>query len=642
MRKGNLRKTISAVLSFLLVLSMCFITMPGEVKAAGAQITITPDKQELVRGDTLTVTVSFSGNTEVYGMDCGITYNASSLKLKNITEGSACSIGYSSSSELDANPAKMIIAATKLIPDGTIMILEFEVLADAPVGNTGIGSSITLSNENAEPSSCNVVNNASNVQVTVPVTGITLDRTTLDMEKGNTQQLTATITPPDTGSTVTWTTSDPAVATITDDGTVTAIGGGTATITASAGGQSAACTVNVNVPLTGIKIKDAADSVSRGNTLPLSAELEPVDATVNPKAVEWSSSDPTIASVDPATGLVTGLKEGTTKITVTTKTTPSFSAEKEITVTENHATDDFGKKIVFKKLPGTFYKGTAVNMRELLNLDDVAANDHITDTFKITWSSSDEKVASIDANGVATGLKEGKTTIKAMITAEDASGNQTASFEVETETEVVAVPLKSIVFNKEIKSMKAGTTETLVIVYNPENTTDLKEVEWSSSDTTVLTVDQNGKITALKAGTAKITATSKVDKLISCSCEITVTASGSDTKPNTKPNPDSKPGNSTNTRPGTNVNTKPGNNGADNTKPGNNGADNTKPGNNGADNTKPGNNRTDNVNGASGDSNANKAPRTGDSADIVLFGVLAMASAAGIAAFSQKKRTTKR
>ena len=86
------------------------------------------------------------------------------------------------------------------------------------------------------------------------------------------------------------------------------------------------------------------------------------------------------------------------------------------------------------------------------------------------------------------------------------------------EMEVKEIPLDSIAFDKVIKEMVVGTEETLTIIYNPDNTTDLKDVVWASSDPAILSVE-NGRVKALKAGEAEITATVGEKK---ASCKITV------------------------------------------------------------------------------------------------------------------------
>lgn len=165
-------------------------------------------------------------------------------------------------------------------------------------------------------------------------------------------------------------------------------------------------------------------------------------------------------------------------------------------------------------------KNQSIDMEELLNLTDILNQNEITDTITVAWSSSDEDTAAIDQTGLLTGRKAGKTTVTAVITAMNGAGETVGTYTVTTEVTIKEIPLESITFDKIIKEMVEGTTETLHIIYNPENTTDTREAEWSSSDETVLTVD-NGKVTALKPGTATVTA--KVgDQEVSC--EILVKA----------------------------------------------------------------------------------------------------------------------
>ncbi len=88
----------------------------------------------------------------------------------------------------------------------------------------------------------------------------------------------------------------------------------------------------------------------------------------------------------------------------------------------------------------------------------------------------------------------------------------------------VVKPLTSISLNKSTTSIVEDATETLTVTCNPTDTTDAKTVSWSSSDSTVATVDATGKVTAIKAGTATITATSTVNTSLKATCDVTVTA----------------------------------------------------------------------------------------------------------------------
>lgn len=158
------------------------------------------------------------------------------------------------------------------------------------------------------------------VTVRVPVTGVTLSSTSLSLIKGNSRQLTATVAPSDASTkTVTWTSTDKSVATVSSAGIVAAVGGGSATITAttSDGSYTASCAVTVTVPVEGVKFNDISANVGMGSTTKLNYTITPSDATN--KTVTWQSSDTAVATVDKSSGVITPVAPGGTEITVTTE-----------------------------------------------------------------------------------------------------------------------------------------------------------------------------------------------------------------------------------------------------------------------------------------------------------------------------------
>ena len=128
--------------------------------------------------------------------------------------------------------------------------------------------------------------------------------------------MSASVSPEDaTDKTVTWSSSDPAIATVGDSGKLTAIKKGSAVITAKAGDKKAECKVTVSqktIPVESIKINKTELSLVEGETFTLSATITPEDAT--DKTVTWSSSDPAIATVGDF-GKVTAIKKGSAVIT---------------------------------------------------------------------------------------------------------------------------------------------------------------------------------------------------------------------------------------------------------------------------------------------------------------------------------------
>ena len=157
---------------------------------------------------------------------------------------------------------------------------------------------------------------------TVYVTGVKLNKTSVNPTVGDTVQLTATVSPSDaTNKTVYWSSSNPSVATVDGAGKVTAKGAGTAKITVKTddGSKTATCTVTVKnktVKVTGVKLNKTSVNATAGDTLQLTATVSPNDATN--KGITWSSSNTAVAIVD-SSGKVAAKKAGTAKITVKTK-----------------------------------------------------------------------------------------------------------------------------------------------------------------------------------------------------------------------------------------------------------------------------------------------------------------------------------
>ena len=172
------------------------------------------------------------------------------------------------------------------------------------------------------------------VTVKIPVSRVTLNPTSTALVVGNTKQLTATVAPANADdSTLVWTSGNAKVATVDQNGLVTAVGAGTTTITATAGGKSATCTVTVTakpVPIETIALRDAAVSV--GGTIQLEPVFTPADTTQ--RDVIWTSSDRTTATVD-ANGRVRGVAEGKVTITVTSTADRNITASCTVTVTKN-------------------------------------------------------------------------------------------------------------------------------------------------------------------------------------------------------------------------------------------------------------------------------------------------------------------
>ena len=168
--------------------------------------------------------------------------------------------------------------------------------------------------------------------VDIPLTKITLNKTTLSLTKGGTSTLTVAYTPSNTtdSKTVTWITSNSSVATV-PGGKVTAVGAGTATITAKVGSKTATCKVTVTnptIPLTKITLNKTTLSLTKGGTSTLTVAYTPSNTTDN-KTVTWTTSNPSVVTV--SGGKVTAVGAGTATITAKVG---SKTATCKVTVTE--------------------------------------------------------------------------------------------------------------------------------------------------------------------------------------------------------------------------------------------------------------------------------------------------------------------
>ncbi len=327
------------------------------------------------------------------------------------------------------------------------------------------------------------------VTVLQPVQTVSLNTTEAEIAKGKTLKLTATVFPEDSSNKkLTWTSADAKIATVAN-GVVTAKSAGTTTITCTAadGSKTATiCTVEVFLPVTAVAFEsEKATAFVGGESITLSASVKPSDAKYT--ALTWSSSDESVATVD-QNGVVTPIKAGKVTITVTANDKIEVSSKQKtvkcIVKVDQPVTGisiDGGNQDVAKgktlKLKGNVEPADATNA-------------------KISWSTSDAEIATV-SNGTVTGKKTGEVTITA--TAADGSG-ASSSVKIRVIQGVTAV--KS--YTKQLVLFVGQEGEAYVTVAPTDAT--IKKVKWSSEYQSVASVDQNGKVTAKRAGTTTIRA----------------------------------------------------------------------------------------------------------------------------------------
>ena len=306
-----------------------------------------------------------------------------------------------------------------------------------------------------------------------------------------------TVLPEDTtDKSVTFTSEDEAIATVDENGVVTAIGAGEVKITVATtdGRASAEVTVEVRQQVEGIELTETEKTVSVDDVFDLTATILPADAYN--KGIEWKSSDDTVLAVED--GKVTALKTGEATITAVSAENGEIKAECKITVIRmaEAVEAEFDKEYLW--------------VGEIGNVSYTVLPEDTTDK-SVTFTSEDEAIATVDEKGVVTAIGAGEVKITVATT----DGRASAEITVEIRQQV-----EGIEFTETEKTVSVDDVFDLTATILPADSYN-KGIEWKSSDDTVLAVE-DGKVTALKTGEATITAVSAENGEIKAECRITV------------------------------------------------------------------------------------------------------------------------
>lgn len=399
---------------------------------------------------------------------------------------------------------------------------------------------------------------------------ISLSKTSASAYVGDTIQLSASCTPSDAN--VVWSSSNASVATVSN-GKVVARGAGNATIIASFvyEGQTYSASCSVSVKAVKIDLNETNKTVYQTDEFNLSAKTEPANLVVS-----WSSSNSSVASV--SNGKVTAINPGTATITASiTYAGRTYSSSCNVTVkkvsvelnpkslsiligdiskinattspsglsvswsTSNNMVASINNGSVTANAPGNItitasmmYNGKqytdtcAVTVKEpSINLVysqlKMAKNETITmlantspSGQSINWSSEDTSICTISSSGVITAKSIGNTMITGTITYAGATYSSSCN---------VIVGEPKVTLSKTNLSMYVSDTQSLVasvIAVDGSNITSetKSDISWSSSNSSVATVDSNGAVKAVATGTATITA-----KYTFCGINYTATCS---------------------------------------------------------------------------------------------------------------------
>lgn len=362
-------------------------------------------------------------------------------------------------------------------------------VVDGKVNAVNVGE-VTITAE------CNGFSDTAKVTIINPMTGLSINQSNISLNKGQTATVSASKVPIDTtdNTNITYSSNNESVATVNESGVITAVSNGKAIITATCGSFTATCNVTVENLMVGLKIDKNLVSIDKDQTIQLNVQKDPIDTT-NTDPIIWSSSNENVATVD-ENGVVTGVGNGRATITAT-------CGEFEVICDATVQVHIDSIEIINGDI--TLYKGQTENLTVKFNPTD------FSDSKTLIWSTDNEDAVLI-SNGTVTAKDVGTATI----TAETVNGKK-ASIKVT----VPEVKAETLTLNKNITTLEKGETETLIAQIMPENTTDATNVVWSVDNEDIITIDENGTITAVAPGTGIVTA--KLGDL-EATCTVTVTS----------------------------------------------------------------------------------------------------------------------
>ena len=349
---------------------------------------------------------------------------------------------------------------------------------------------------------------------TVHPASVSIAPTSLDLEAGNKATLTATVLPADAkDKTVTWSSNLPAIASVDAvTGEITALAPGKAEITATAndkadGAKSESIEVRVKAKkvrklVTDVSVMPAVHTMVEGDIFYYSGIVEPEDA--DEKALTWTSSDPTVATVSKGGGFINALKAGTTTITATANDGSGKYGQSTLTV-KTPILVIAATGIVVDQTDISLYEGGTATLTARVLPADAASKG-------FTWSSSDPTVASVSSDGVVTAHLPGGT---ALITATADDGGW---------TDFCTVRVKGTSVKITPSAFRLGLGESLELTATTEPWDSPMTKSWSTNRPGVAEVNKEGVVKAVAEGDAVITVTLSGGQ--KANCYITVKKGG--------------------------------------------------------------------------------------------------------------------
>ena len=337
-------------------------------------------------------------------------------------------------------------------------------------------------------------------------TTIELDRDSVTLYKESSLQLLASVLPNSaTDTSVGWYSLNSGVASVSNNGVITANGVGETDIIVWIDQVSDTCHVKVTpIMVESIALSANHLSMALNETYTLTANAYPGNA--ENRTLEWIIPENDMLLTQEVTGTslnIGAIGEGTVTITVRATDGSGVSASCEIFVSANTPI----KNLTLSPETLNLYVGYSEQLNAIITPQDAYIQD-------LRWFSNNENVVTVDNNGRATGRGVGNATITAFTT--DGS-NLSATCAIT----VTNIPVESVTLNYSDLELYEGNSTYLYATVLPSNAMN-KTLRWESSNPRVATVSSNGRVNALEVGTTIITATSTDGTDISAACRITV------------------------------------------------------------------------------------------------------------------------
>ncbi len=348
------------------------------------------------------------------------------------------------------------------------------------------------------------------------VSGVTVTPVNASLSVGDTQTLTATVNganlDPDDRR-VTWLVADTSIATISAQGVLTGVAKGQTTVTATSDFDStksgtATIVVTSNKTVTSVTVAPINAAVIIGNTQAFTATVNGINLDPADQTVTWSIADTSITTVN-VNGVVTGVAEGQTTVIATSDFDNTKSGTATITVSSN-------KSVTSVTVAPANAAVTIGNTQAFTATVNGANLDPADQT--VTWSIANSSIATVNANGVVTGVAQGQTTVTATSNF-DSTRSGTATITVNSNKSVTSVTVAPA-----NAAVTIGNTQAFTATVNGANLDPADQtVTWSIANSSIATVNANGVVTGVAVGQTTVTATSNFDNTKSGTATVKVT-----------------------------------------------------------------------------------------------------------------------